>query len=259
MEEGKTRTLIPVEKYLTSGAHIGTKFKSCGMRKYIYKRREDGLMVMDINTLDERIGTAAKFISAFKKEKVVVVSRKLYGKTPIRQFAEATGAVPLNGRFVPGTFTNPEGKEFIEPNVLVVTDPESDKQAIEEATKLRVPIIAFCSTNNSTRNIDLVIPINNKGRKSLALGYWLLAREVLKERKEIKSNEEFKKKIEDFEYQLKELEDESIEERREHYKRKMDRDRKGWRGRREKEGGMQRRSTEKSASPRKEKTGKKRK
>ncbi|MFH1664382.1 MAG: 30S ribosomal protein S2 [archaeon] len=202
------------EKYLKTGAHIGTKYKTFGMKKYIYKSREDGLKVMDIQTLDERINLAAKLIAGYEKEKVVVVSRKLYGKTPIKMFAETTGAKSLYSRFIPGTFTNPEGKEFLEPRLLIVTEPDTDFQAIKEAKKLKIPVIALCSTNNTTKDVDLIIPVNNKGRKSLALVYWLVAKKVLLERKEIKSEKEFTKTAEDFEYQIKEGKEELMKEKR---------------------------------------------
>jgi len=220
------------ERYLKTGAHIGTKYKTGGMKKYIYKRRDDGLKVMDIKTLDERINLAAKLIARYEKEKVVAVSRKLYGKTAIKEFAKTTGAKAISSRFIPGTFTNPEAKEFTELELLIVTEPDSDFQAIKEAKTLKVPIIALCSTNNSTKDIDLIIPVNNKGRKSLALVYYLITKKILVERKEIKKEEEFKKDIEDFEYKLKEGKDELMKEKRNSERKRTDTKRK-WKGRRE--------------------------
>ncbi len=214
------------EKYLKTGAHIGTKYKTWGMKKYIYKTRDDGLKVMDIQTLDTRIKLAAKLISQQEKEKVVVVSRKLYGKTPIKEFAKATGAKAIPSRFIPGTFTNPEGKEFTEFSLLIVTEPDADFQAIKEAKSMHIPIIALCSTNNSTKDLDLIIPVNNKGRKSLALVFCLLAKNILLERKEIKNEKEFTKTIEDFEYKIKEGKEELMKE-----KRNEERRRAGKRGR----------------------------
>ncbi len=210
----ETTTNTETERYLKTGAHIGTKYKTWGMKKYIYKRRDDGLKVMDIKTLDERINLAAKLISNYEKDKVVVVSRKLYGKTPIKQFAEAVGAKAIPSRFIPGTFTNPEGKEFTELSLLMVTEPDADFQAIKEAKSLRIPIISLSSTNNSTKDIDLIIPVNNKGRKSLALVFWMVARNILIERKEIKNEKEFTKTAEDFEYKLKEGKEELMKEKR---------------------------------------------
>lgn len=228
------KTLIDVESYLKTGSHIGTKFKSGEMRRYILKVRKDGLNVLDIQKIDERIKLAAKFIARYAPEELVVVSRKLYGQTPAKEFAKIIGAKEIVGRFVPGTFTNPTAKKFIEPKILLVTEAEPDSQAITEARKIRIPVIALSSTNNSLKNVDFIIPVNNKGRKSLALVYWLLAREYLKERGEIKSDDGFTKSLEDFEYKMKEGErDPSVEERpRRFYDRNRRDDRGGGRGRR---------------------------
>ncbi len=205
------KTLVDADKYLKTGSHIGTRFKSGDMNKYVYKQRKDGLKVLDVQVLDSRIKTAIKFLSRFEPETIAVVSRKLYGQSAVKEFAKAIGAKEFTGRFVPGTFTNPQGKGFFEPNVVLVTEPEADEQAIFEAKRLRVPVVALCSTNNSLKDIDLCVPINNKGRKSLALFYWVAAKEISKELKLIKKDEDFKKTLEDFEYQLKEERDEKEE------------------------------------------------
>ncbi|HZX33765.1 MAG TPA: 30S ribosomal protein S2 [archaeon] len=224
-KETRQTALVETEKYLNTGAHIGTKFKSGDMKRYIYKVRKDGLNVLDVQTLDERLKFAAKFISAYPKEKIVVVSRKLYGNTPAKMFAESIGGKALTGRFVPGTFTNPKGTRFVETGIVVITDPEPDAQAILEASIVRVPVVALASTNNVLKNVDIAVPINNKGRKSLALGYWILAKEVLKERGEIKSDSEFGKTIEDFEYKMTEGEEEAARQPRFERKGRFDRDR----------------------------------
>ncbi len=198
------KTLVPAKDYLQTGAHIGAKFKSEGMRRYIYKNRRDKLKVLDVSTIDDRIRMAAKFLASFEPERIVIVSQKEYGQTPAKRFAKIAGLNALLGRFVPGTFTNPESERFIEPTILVVTDPNSDKQAIKEASKMKIPVIGLCSTDNQTKNIDLILPINNKGRRSLALLYWLLAREYMKETGKIKSSSEFTDKLEDYEFQIDE-------------------------------------------------------
>ena len=198
------KTLVPAKEYLQTGAHIGAKFKSEGMRKYIYKNRKDKLKVLDVSTIDDRIRIAAKFLAGFEADRIAVVSQKEYGQTPAKKFSELAGTKPLLGRFVPGSFTNPNSERFFEPRVLLVTDPNSDKQAIKEATKMRIPAIAFCSTDNNTKNIDLIIPINNKGRKSLALVYWLLARELMREQGRLKKTADFTAKLEDFEFVIDE-------------------------------------------------------
>lgn len=209
------KMLLDVDKYLKTGSHIGTVFKTGDMKRFVFKVRKDGLKVFDIQTIDRRIMVAAKFLAKFPSGKIVSVSRKLYGQEPARQFAEAIGGKTVVGRFVPGTFTNTKSQSFVEPSVVIVTEPESDSQAISEATRVRIPVIALASTNNSLKNIDIVIPINNKGRKSLALAYWLLAREILKEKGEIKKHEDFSKTMEDFEYKLKEGAEEEGDERSE--------------------------------------------
>ena len=212
----KENLLVSSEQYLKAGVHIGTRFKTGEMKRFIYKERKDGLKVLNVQTLDQRLRTAATFLSQFNLENIVVVSRKLYGQTPAQLFAEAIGGRALTGRFVPGSFTNPQGKEFIEPEAILVSESDSDYQAIKEASVIKAPVVALVSTNNSLRNVDLAIPINNKGRKSIALAYWLLAKELLKAKGIIKKESEFGKSLEDFEFELK-------EEKRERPERRFDR------------------------------------
>ena len=191
--------LVAEDTYLTSGVHIGTQQKSADMKDFIYKVRQDGLYVLDVKKTDERIRAAAAFLARYDPRRVLVVSARQYGQKPAREFSKAIGAPAFAGRFVPGTLTNPANPGFIEPEVLVVTDPAADKQALNEALNLGIPIVAMCDANNETRNVDLVIPTNNKGRRSLACIYWLLTREVLVARGDIKDPADFKMEIEDFE------------------------------------------------------------
>ena len=191
--------LIPEDTYLTSGVHIGTKYKSADMKDYIYKVRSDGLHVLDITKTDERIRAAAKFLARFDPQRILVASARQYGQRPAREFSKAIGAPAFAGRFVPGTMTNPVNPSYVEPDVLVVTDPAADRQALNEALNLGIPIVALCDSNNESRYVDLVVPTNNKGRRSLACIYWLLAREVLLARGDIKDPSEFTMTIDDFE------------------------------------------------------------
>jgi len=198
------QTLVPTKKYLQTGSHIGARFKTDGMKRYIFKKRKDGLKVLEVNAIDEKLRMAATFLAGYEPEKIAVISRKQYAQTPVKKFAKILGAKAFTGRFVPGTFTNPEGKEFFEPKVIFVADPNADSQAVKEATAIKAPIVALCSTDNTTNNIDLVVPINNNGRQSLALAYWVILREILKTKKVIKKDEDFKEEIETFEFKLKE-------------------------------------------------------
>lgn len=173
-------SLIPVDEYLAAGVHIGTQQKTEDMKRFVYRVRADGLYVLDVKATDDRIKTAAKFLSKFDPPRILVVSARQYGQFPATMFAKVIGAKSLVGRFIPGTLTNPEYRDFVEPDVVVVTDPIGDSQAVKEAVDIGVPVVAMCDTNNMTMHIDVVIPTNNKGRKALALIYWLLAQEITK-------------------------------------------------------------------------------
>jgi small subunit ribosomal protein S2 len=203
MKDGITvEYLVPEDIYLTSGVHIGTQQKSKNMSPFIFKVRNDGLYVLDIQQTNKRLKFAAEMIARYAPERVLAVSARQYGQKPVRTFARTIGAHVFPGRFVPGTLTNPRVPDFIEPEILLVTDPTADNQALQEAVTVGIPIIGFCDANNETRNVDLVIPANNKGRRALAVLYWLLTREVLKERATITTNEEFTLTVEDYEATL---------------------------------------------------------
>jgi len=174
--------LIPVEEYLGAGVHIGTQQKTKDMERFIHRVRTDGLYVLDVNKTDQRIRTAADFLENYDPEQILVTSSRQYGRFPAEKFAEAVGARARTGRFIPGTLTNPQYEGYIEPDVLVVTDPIGDAQAVKEAITVGIPVIAMCDSNNATSNVDLVIPTNNKGRRALSVVYWLLGNEVLDRR-----------------------------------------------------------------------------
>jgi small subunit ribosomal protein S2 len=192
------QSLIPMDEYLAAGVHIGTQQKTEDMKKFIYRVRSDGLYVLDVQSTDERIRAAARFLSRYDPANVLVVCARQYGQHPAEMFAKAIGAKDIVGRFIPGSLTNPSYMFFTEPDVVVVTDPIGDAQAVSEAMNIGVPVVAMCDTNNMTQNIDLVIPSNNKGRKALALVYWLLSREVMKERGE----QGFSYTVNDFESEI---------------------------------------------------------
>ena len=174
--------LIPVEDYLSAGVHIGTQQKTKDMERFIHRVRDDGLYVLDVSLTDERIRTAADFLANYNSEQILVTSSRQYGRFPAEKFADAIGARARTGRFIPGTLTNPDYAGYIEPDVVVVTDPIGDAQAVKEAITVGIPVIAMCDSNNQLSNVDLVIPTNNKGRRALSVVYWLLANETLDRR-----------------------------------------------------------------------------
>lgn len=193
--------LVGLDTYAAYGVHIGTRQATGSMKKFIYKVR-DGVRILDVEKTDERIAIAARFLARFNPKDIVVVSARQYGQYAVEKFGEVTGARAIVGRFIPGTFTNPNLKFFIEPKVLVVTDPLADEQPLREAAEVMIPTVGICDSDNETADLDLVIPGNNKSRKSLALIYWLLAKQLLTERGEVTEEKPFTLKVEDFEPRL---------------------------------------------------------
>ena len=200
--QGSEDLLLPQEVLLSAGVHIGTRVKTKDMEPYIYKVRPDGLFVLDVEKMNERIKVTAKFLARLDLSRVVVASSKRYGRTPVTKFCELMGAVPMVGRFTSGTFTNPIFSGHFEPVAVVVTDALADEQIVSEAAAVGVPVVAFCSTDNSLSNVDLIIPVNNKGRRSLAIAYWLLCREIKRERNELPPDGDLPISIDEFETTL---------------------------------------------------------
>jgi small subunit ribosomal protein S2 len=205
-EKEKVDTLIPGPDYLASGVHIGTQQKTGDMKRFIYQARPDGLYLLDVEIMDARLRIAARFLANYEPSSILVISAREYGHHPVSIFAKVTGAKSIVGRFIPGTLTNPECDYFSEPSIQVLTDPMTDAQALKEGVDIGIPVVALCDTNNSTTDVDFIIPTNNKGRKALATVYWLLAKELLRERyrKEGGKDEEFKFNygVDDFEAEI---------------------------------------------------------
>ena len=194
--------LLPQDTLLSAGVHIGTRMRTKDMEQFIYRVRADGLFVLDVKKTDERIRVAAKFLARFEPSKIVAVAGRLYGQSPVEKFCEVVGATPIVGRFIPGMLSNPLYPNRLEPSVIIVSDPKADVQAVKEAASIGIPVIALCSTDNDFSFVDLVIPTNNKGRRALAVIYWLLARQILRERGEIPPDGDPSQSIEDFEIKL---------------------------------------------------------
>jgi len=200
--------LLPRNTLLSAGIHIGTRMKTSDMEPFIYRVRPDGLFVLDVKKTDERIRVAARFLARFEHAKVAVAATRLYAHEPVKKFCELTGATPVIGRFIPGLLSNPLYASRIDPEVILVSDPRADGQAVKEAAKVGIPIVALCSTDNEFAGVDLVIPTNNKGRRALAVIFWLLARQILRERGELAADKDPAVTIEDFEAKITREEEE---------------------------------------------------
>ncbi|MDP7001973.1 MAG: 30S ribosomal protein S2 [Candidatus Thalassarchaeaceae archaeon] len=185
--------LVPLDVYERHAVHIGTNQKSADMKQFLDTMQQDssGLHLIDVHQTDSRIRVVANFLSNYESQRVLVVSARQYGQRPARKFAQAIGAKHIVGRFIPGTLTNPRLRTYIEPEIIMVTDPAADTQALNEAVKSGLPVVAICDANNRLRNVDLALPANNKGRRSLALVYWLLSREILKSRGTVSTDMEW--------------------------------------------------------------------
>ncbi|MHB1439527.1 MAG: 30S ribosomal protein S2 [Cuniculiplasma sp.] len=194
--------LISEEEYQKSGVHIGTQVKTQDMVKYIFKIRNDGLYLLDLKITDKMLKIAGKMLARINPQQILVVAQRQYAFRPVTKFSEVIGSKAIVGRFIPGTLTNYQLPTYTETKAIIVTDPLADTQVMKEAKDVGVPIISLCDANNKIDFVDLVIPSNNKGRRSLALVYWLLAREILKNRGEISSYDDFKHTIDDFESQI---------------------------------------------------------
>jgi small subunit ribosomal protein S2 len=191
---------------LSTGIRVGTNVKTKFMTPFITKASPEGLYMLDLDITIEKIKTAAKFINRLGTDNLIVCSGRQYAETPIEKFCEMLGAKQLLGRFMPGTLTNPSLPYYIEPKLVFISDPQVDEQAIIEATNAGIPTIGIANTDNLTSNLDVIIPANNRGRKALATVYWLLVRQILIEKGELKENESMKYEIDDFETKITEEE-----------------------------------------------------
>ncbi|HIH99695.1 MAG TPA: 30S ribosomal protein S2 [Nitrosopumilus sp.] len=190
------------KKVISTGIRVGTQVKTKFMKQFIENASPEGLYMLNIDMTLEKIKTCAKFINRVGAENIIACSGRQYAGIPIEKFCEMTGAKQLLGRFMPGTLTNPSLPYYVEPKLILISDPEVDVQALIEATNAGIPIIGIANTDNVTSKLDVIIPANNRGRKSLATIYWLLVRQILIEKGELKENESMKYEIDDFEAKM---------------------------------------------------------
>ena len=190
--------LVPRDVYLKSGIHIGTKFRTAYMDQFIYKTRPDGLSVLNLQKIDERIKVAATFLTQYDPKDVLIICRRENGWKAVELFGKLTGVRTFAGRYPPGILTNPNLEQYTEAKIIMVVDAWPDRNAVMDAIKIGIPVVALCDTNNQTNFIDFVVPCNNKGKKSLGLLFFILTKEYLKAQGKLKEDEELPNKLEDF-------------------------------------------------------------
>ena len=189
--------LVPTDTYLKSGIHIGTNFRTKYMKQFIYKTRSDGLAVLNLQKINERIKIAADMLSKYAPEDIMICSRRENGWKAAKMFGKATGARIVAGRYPPGILTNPSLDNFVEAKIILVTDSWPDRNVVNDAIKIGIPVIALCDTNNQSNNLDLIVPCNNKGKKSLGLFFYIVAREYMTARGMLKAGK-FPYTLDDF-------------------------------------------------------------
>jgi small subunit ribosomal protein SAe len=181
-----------ITKMVMAGTHLGMKNCNHQMEKYVFKRRPDGIHIINIHKTWEKLLLAARIVAAIENPKdVCVISGTKNGQRAVLKFASMIGATPIAGRYTPGTFTNQIQKKFTEPRLLIVTDPQVDHQPVREASYVNLPTIAICDTDSPLRYVDVAIPANNKSVHSVGLIWWLLAREVLRLRGTLQREDEW--------------------------------------------------------------------
>ncbi|MBM3234209.1 30S ribosomal protein S2 [Candidatus Pacearchaeota archaeon] len=192
--KSETGTLIPIDDYVKAGSYIGTKVITPDMRKYVYRRRADGIAIINTNIIDEKLKEGAKFLSNYSPENFIVVCKREAGWRAVKLFSELTGVRAFTKKYPAGIITNTSLPNFFETDMIFICDPWLDKNALNDAKNVKIKVMGICDTNNLTKDIDVVMPANNKSNKSLGVIFYILAREYLKARnidKKLPEMEEF--------------------------------------------------------------------
>ncbi|MBU0906615.1 MAG: 30S ribosomal protein S2 [Nanoarchaeota archaeon] len=182
-KEQKPGALAPIEDYLKSSMHLGTRAITPDMRPYVYKRRADSLAVFNTELLDDKLKEGVEYLAQYPPEEIVVVCKRDAGEKAARLFSKVTGITVFVKNYPAGILTNPNLDTFMEKELLLICDPWTDKAALADAKRIKMPVMAICDTNNYTMNIDKIIPGNNKSAKSLGFIFYLLAKNYVKLRK----------------------------------------------------------------------------
>ena len=170
-----------IQNLIIAGCHFGTKRVTKQMKGYVYKTREDGVQIFNVEKIYEKIQVAARMIASIPDiSSVISVSGRPNGQRAVYKFGSYTGSQAVAGRWTPGMLTNQITKKFIEPRLLIVTDPRTDYNALVESSYVNIPVIGICNSDNNLTYVDCAIPCNNRAKRSLAMIYWILTKEVLK-------------------------------------------------------------------------------
>ena len=193
-KEEKEDGLVPIEDYLKASIHLGTRVVTPDMKKYVYRRRADGLAVFNTALLDDKIKEGAEYLAGYAPEDLVVICKRESGWKAVKKFAETLGIKVFTKKYPAGTLTNPNLDDFFEKDLVFICDPWLDKNALKDSNKIKIPVLSICDTNNYTRGIEKIIPGNNKSSKSLGLMFYLLTKLYIENRKlniEVPAVEEF--------------------------------------------------------------------
>lgn len=180
LEQKEGKLFVPLDNYVKVGIHLGTKVISGDMRAYVYRRRADGLAILNTNIIDKKLHEAVDFISKFERENIILVCKREAGWQAAKKFSEITGVRAFTKKYPAGIITNPSLQDFFEPSLVIISDPWLDKNALEDARNINTPVVGLCDTNNLTARIDFVIPCNNKSNKSIGLVFFVIAKEYCK-------------------------------------------------------------------------------
>jgi len=172
-----------IQRLIATKTHMGTKNLTKEMERYVFGKTKEGIHIVNMSMMWQKLMLAARIVVAIENpQDVMVIAQRPYGQRAVLKFAHHIGANYIAGRWTPGLLTNQTQKKFVQPRMLIVTDPRTDLQAVKEASYVNIPIIAFCDTDSPLEGVDVCIPCNNRGRQAIGMMYWFLAREVLRMR-----------------------------------------------------------------------------
>ncbi len=179
--EAKDQTILtPLEDYIKTASYLGTKVITPSMRKYVYRRRLDGLAILNTLLVDKKLADAIDFVKQYKPDEWTLVCKREAGWRAAKMFSELTGVRLFTKKYPSGVLTNTMLDNFIETKMIMICDPWLDKNALADAKNIRLPVVGICDTNNHTSDIDIIAIANNKSNKSMGLIFWLFAREYMK-------------------------------------------------------------------------------